>query len=204
MKFHLIVSFFLMSSLIFTSCKTDRNVTAADLTTYEANCQELVETVNELNQVVQTNILAMTHPFQPVTSGMMGEVDVPPPPVQTEAKNPLDSLPKERAQAVMNGFTKVNANLNTLQTKAGTLMESITSIQNDLAGLRKELEQEEQSAEAKTLFAGIASRIEETKAAMAAFDQEVETAQAKNLEFLSSEEILKPGVSYLLAYSTKI
>ena len=83
-------------------------------------------------------------------------------------------------------------------------MERIQQIQKDMATLRTELEKEEQSAKAKTLFAGIAARIEESKAEITTFDQEVEDAQAKNLEFLGSEEVLKPGLSYLIAYSSKI
>ncbi len=203
MKFHLLLSIVLISSLLLTSCSNQKNINAADLTAYESSCQELVTTVSDLTQVVHTNLLAMTHPFQPVTIGLMGE-DVPPPPVQTEARNPLDSLPKERADVVMSSFTKINANLNTLHTKSATLMERIQQIQKDMATLRTELEKEEQSQEAKTLFAGIADRIEKTKAEITAFDEEVEAAQAKNLEFLGSEEVLKPGLSYLIAYSSKI
>ncbi len=197
------MSIVLISSLLLTSCSNQKNINAADLTAYESSCQELVTTVSDLTQVVHTNLLAMTHPFQPVTIGLMGE-DVPPPPVQTEARNPLDSLPKERADVVMSSFTKINANLNTLHTKSATLMERIQQIQKDMATLRTELEKEEQSQEAKTLFAGIADRIEKTKAEITAFDEEVEAAQAKNLEFLGSEEVLKPGLSYLIAYSSKI
>jgi hypothetical protein len=203
MKFHLLLSIVLISSLLLTSCSNQKNINAADLTAYESSCQELVTTVSDLTQVVHTNLLAMTHPFQPVTIGLMGE-DVPPPPVQTEARNPLDSLPKERADVVMSSFTKINANLNTLHTKSATLMERIQQIQKDMATLRTELEKEEQSQEAKTLFAGIPDRIEKTKAEITAFDEEVEAAQAKNLEFLGSEEVLKPGLSYLIAYSSKI
>ncbi len=203
MKFHLLLSIVLISSLLLTSCSNQKNINAADLTAYESSCQELVTTVSDLTQVVHTNLLAMTHPFQPVTIGLMGE-DVPPPPVQTEARNPLDSLPKERSDVVMSSFTKITANLNTLHTKSATLMERIQQIQKDMATLRTELEKEEQSQEAKTLFAGIADRIEKTKAEITAFDEEVEAAQAKNLEFLGSEEVLKPGLSYLIAYSSKI
>lgn len=100
------MSIVLISSLLLTSCSNQKNINAADLTAYESSCQELVTTVSDLTQVVHTNLLAMTHPFQPVTIGLMGE-DVPPPPVQTEARNPLDSLPKERADVVMSSFTKL-------------------------------------------------------------------------------------------------
>ncbi len=203
MKFLPLVLLLSAVSIFHSACGNEQKINANDLTSYETSSQETMATLGELTQVIQTNLLAMTHPFQPVVSGTVNP-DLPVPTEPAPLKNPFENLSEEQASAIKGNFARINAELNTLQTKSRTLMEALTQIQIDIQTLRKEMDQETVSENAKTLFAGLPSRLEEIKAGIVTLDQEVGVAQNKNLEFLNAEETLRIGASYLLANSTKI
>lgn len=204
MKFLPLVLLLVVTTSLFTSCSNEPKINEESLTGYEKSCEEMMGTITELSQVVQTNLMAMTHPFQPVSSGLMGGPDLPAPPAEVEQKNPFEGMPMERVEAIKMTFATINSELNTLHTKSGSMIESIGTIRADIAAIRKELEAGAISEESKTTFAGITARIEEIKTGIAAYDQEIVAAQNKNLEFLNSEPSLQPGASYLLANSSKI
>lgn len=201
----------LVGSMGLVSCGGD-SVSVEGLEAHNTACTEQMGSLSALQGVIKVNQLAMTHPFTPSPMDPMsagsdqgsGTASATAESTPTPTKDILEGLPEERILTVKKGFAAVNENLNVLQTKSLDLQQQITTLLDEVAALRKELEGGEVSPAGKEKFAAMAGRIDKLKSDLAAFDKEVADAQQKNLEFLKSDEVLSPGVSYLLANSSKI
>lgn len=200
-----------MALLALASCG-GAGVNAEGLEAHNATCTEQMGNLSELQGVIKINQLAMTHPFTPSPMDPMGagaDQGSGTAPAASEAapaqtKNIMEGLPEERILTIKKGFGSVNEQFNLLQTKSVEIQNSITELLNEIGSLRTELEGGKVSPQSEEKFAGMAARIDKLKTDLAAFDKEVSDAQQKNLEFLKSDEVLSPGVSYLLANSSKI
>ena len=199
----------LVAGMALSSCG-GAGVSAEGLDAHNTACTEQMGNLSELQGVIKVNQLAMTHPFIPSPMDPMGGdqgsgtapggAESAPAPT----KDILADMPEERVLTIKKGFASVNEQLNLLQTKSVELQNSITELLNEIGSMRTELEGGKVSPQSEEKFAGMADRIAKLKADLAAFDKEVTVAQQKNLEFLKSDEVLTPGVSYLLANSSKI
>jgi hypothetical protein len=184
-----------LALFLFSACGQDGRLTEASIDQFEKEYRVLEDTLTYLNEVLQTNILALSFPFTG-GRGQGGVIDLV---EEYQYPNPLESLPDDRQIKVKSGFAGMNEKLNDLNTRMDGTRNLNYTIFNDLGRLRAALTNDEVDQEIKDLNADVRVRLDRLKTESSALHQEIQDAQQRNMSFLQSDEALQPGYSWLLA-----